>query len=59
MIEKLETGDTRPEVLIEKVNEVIDVINRSDSHYHTSLDTRYNTTFPKYESAESRNDETP
>jgi hypothetical protein len=48
MIQKLAEFNSYEEV-VEKVNEIIDEINKMDKHYHETPDTHYNTSWPKYE----------
>jgi hypothetical protein len=52
MIDKLDTHESRPLAIVEKLNELIEAYN---SHYHESLDTHHNTTSPKQSTS---NDET-
>lgn len=46
MIEELDPVNSPPEVIIEKLNELIHAYN---NHYHVSMDTHYKTTYPKAE----------
>jgi hypothetical protein len=36
-------------VIIDKINEIIEALNKLDRHYHEALDTHYNTSYPKYD----------
>ena len=56
MIEKLDELDsadervTRERIIdiVRKINEVIDAINKLSNHHHETLDTHYNTSYPRY-----------
>jgi hypothetical protein len=40
-----------------KINEMVDQLNRLETHFHESLDTHYYTTLPRYSTPGEDDDE--
>lgn len=45
-------ADSLPIRILDKINEMIDQLNRLETHFHESLDTHYYTTLPRFSDRE-------
>jgi hypothetical protein len=45
------------QIIVDKINEMIEQLNRLETHFHESLDTHYYTTLPRYSDTDDRGDD--
>lgn len=59
MIEKLDVvGGVRIDTIAEKLNEVIEAVNKLENHYHSHGEMTGNTTYPKFDRDETTHEST-